>query len=96
MHRCIGEPQALRAQTEPRDRWVPELGHGDAIEESTQNSPGPVCSQHGNHEPADASHPSGWKDTEVLHQNRGLGAKQGGVVEGDGKPEGLGFMMPKG
>lgn len=66
MHTGIGEPQARLAQAESIDGVIPELGHGDTVQECADHSPGAVHPEDGDHDPADNAHAMGWKDTKVL------------------------------
>lgn len=93
VHTRVGEPQTGLAQAEAGDGVVPELGHRDTGQKCADHHPSAVDAQDGDHDPADDAHFTGWKDTEVLQQDRGLGAKDGGVVEGDGEPECLGERL---
>lgn len=92
MHTGIGEPQTGLAQTEAGDGVIPEFGDRDAIEERTDHGPGTVNAQDGDHDPAGDAHALGGEDAEVLQQDGCLCAEDGGVVEGDSEPEGLGSV----
>lgn len=89
MHRRIRKPQPLPTQTVPRDRGVPELSDGQAGQEGAHDAPGAVGGEEGDHGPGDDAHAAGWEDEEVLEEDGGFGAENGGVVEGDCGPEGL-------
>lgn len=89
MHACIGEPQAGLAQTESLDGGVPELGDRDAVQECTNHSPSAVDGKDSDHDPADDAHAVRGEYSEVLQEDRGFGAKNGGIVEGNGEPKGL-------
>lgn len=71
------------------DVRVPKSCDGDTIQERTQNNPSPVYGEDDTHGPADDTHLLGWKDVEVLDDNRGFGSYHGGVVEWDADPKEL-------
>ena len=89
MHASIGEPQAWLAQAESRNRVVPELGDRNTVEKSADDTPSTIDTQDRDHNPADDSHALGWENAEVLHQDGSFCAKNGGIVEWNGQPEGL-------
>lgn len=89
MHASIGEPQTRLAQTETGDGGIPELGNRNTVKERTDHGPSTVDTQDGDHDPADNAHTVRGEDAEVLQQDGCFCAEDGGVVEGDGEPEGL-------
>ena len=87
MHTSIREPECSLAQAMALNWVIPEFRNRDTVQECTEDRPGSIYTQNRNHYPTDHAHSVCGEYPEILHQDRGFGAENRGVIKWNGEPE---------